>query len=130
MQERCRWSKFLNNLENKGESDNFNQTHRLKNCAISDAMAQSKNEMAQVWWRNFIREKSARGGSIARSGGFKNIVVAENVSPVKRRASVLDCGSPLPLFHRRWLTLKRQRAAAIQNLPEFSSGLSEYRPLF
>ena len=57
-------------------------------------------------------------------------MAAENVGFVKRRASVLDCASPLALFHRRWLTPKRQRAAAVQNLPEFSSELSELRPQF
>ena len=36
----------------------------------------------------------------------------------KLRVSVLDCGSPLPLFHRKAGDAKRQRAAAVQNLAE------------
>jgi len=35
------------------------------------------------------------------------------------RVSVLECGSPLPLFHRRLGDAKRQRTAALQNLAEF-----------
>jgi hypothetical protein len=36
------------------------------------------------------------------------------------RASVLDCGSPLPLLLRRLAMGKRQRAAAVQNLADYS----------
>jgi hypothetical protein len=48
MQVWCRHLNFLENGENKGESGDFNQTRRLKNCAICDAVAQSK-----VRWRKF-----------------------------------------------------------------------------
>jgi hypothetical protein len=34
------------------------------------------------------------------------------------RASVLDCGSPLPLWRAGATVKKRQRAAAVQNLAE------------
>jgi len=38
------------------------------------------------------------------------------------RVSFLDCGSPLPLGVARLVVEKRQRAAAVQNLAESSSG--------
>jgi hypothetical protein len=39
--------KMLNNIENKGEFDDFSQIGRMKNCAMSDAVAQLKTK-----WRN------------------------------------------------------------------------------
>jgi hypothetical protein len=48
MQVWCRHLNFLENGENKGEFCDFNQTRRLKNCAICDAVAQSK-----LRWRKF-----------------------------------------------------------------------------
>jgi hypothetical protein len=41
------------------------------------------------------------------------------------RVSVLDCGSPLPLFHRNTSDAKRQRADAVQNLAELSNALAK-----
>jgi hypothetical protein len=41
----------------------------------------------------------------------------------KMRASVLDCGSPLPLFHSRFTTRKRQRAAAVQGLTDYLTAI-------
>jgi hypothetical protein len=49
MQFRCRQAKMLNNPENKGESGDFNQFKRMKNCAIRDVLAQLKMK-----WRNLI----------------------------------------------------------------------------
>jgi len=48
-----------------------------------------------------------------------NTVATEKAWAVELRASVLDCGSPLPLFHHSTGTPKRQRAAAVKNFAEF-----------
>jgi hypothetical protein len=49
MQFRCRRAKMLNNLENKGESGDFSQMKRIRNCAIRDAVAQLKMK-----WRKLV----------------------------------------------------------------------------
>jgi hypothetical protein len=49
----------------------------------------------------------------------------EDLGAGKRRGSVLECASPMALFHRGLAMLRQQRAAALQDLAEFSSGLSE-----
>ena len=50
--------------------------------------------------------------------GFKKTVATEKAWAVELRASVLDCGSPLPLYTAGAAMKKRQRAAAVQNLAE------------
>jgi hypothetical protein len=52
------------------------------------------------------------------SGCFQKTIVGSQAGATESRASVLDCGSPLPLFHRSTGSVKRQRAAAVQNLAE------------
>ena len=47
MQVQCRRTKMLNNLETKGEFDDFNPIKRMKSCAIRDAVAQRMGRMAQ-----------------------------------------------------------------------------------
>jgi hypothetical protein len=42
------------------------------------------------------------------------------------RASVLDCGSPLPLSRREPMVEKRQWTAAVQDLTELFDGHSEF----
>jgi len=54
MQFQCRRKKMLNNLENKGETDDLSQIKRTKNCAIGDAVAQLK-----IKWRRFGGANSA-----------------------------------------------------------------------
>ena len=44
----CRAVKNREFIENKGESDDFSKIKRMKNCAISDAVAQPKMK-----WRSF-----------------------------------------------------------------------------
>jgi len=61
------------------------------------------------------------------SGCFQKIIVGSQAGATESRASVLDCGSPLPLFHRSTGSVKRQRAAAVQNLAEILGGLAERR---
>jgi len=62
------------------------------------------------------------------SGCFQNKRVVSQAGTAELRASVLvDCGSPLPLFHRSTGSVKRQRAAAVQNLAEFSSPIFKAR---
>jgi len=51
--------------------------------------------------------------------------VAGFCKPAGKFREVLDCGSPLPLSRRTPAVEKRQRAAAVQNLAEFSGGLAE-----
>jgi len=46
------------------------------------------------------------------------------------RASVMDCGSPLPLCVASLTREKRQRAAAVQNLADYSNRASEIRLQF
>jgi len=48
MQLGCRAVKNRKFSENKGESDGFSKIKRMKNCAISDAVAQLK-----LKWRSF-----------------------------------------------------------------------------
>jgi hypothetical protein len=47
--------------------------------------------------------------------GFKKTVATEKDWAVEWRASVLDCGSPLPLYTAGAAMKKRQRAAAVQD---------------
>ena len=54
----------------------------------------------------------------------------ENLVSHELRASVVDCGGPLPPWRRGLAVEKRRRAAAVQNLAEFFSGLSRFRPQF
>src|SRR5438132_1590711 len=79
-------------------------------------------------WILFAMQFSAglrlRGTSAARTtpGSSLNSPWSQpyaNISVISElRASVLDCGSPLPIFHRRLMMQKRQRTAAVQNLAE------------
>jgi hypothetical protein len=62
------------------------------------------------------------------SGCFQKTIVGSQAGATESRASVLDCGSPLPLFHRSTGSVKRQRAAAVQNLAVFSSLVFQARP--
>jgi hypothetical protein len=48
MQLGCRALKNCKFIENKGKSDDFSEINRMKNCAISDAVAQPKMK-----WRSF-----------------------------------------------------------------------------
>jgi len=48
MQLGCRAVKNRKFIENRGESDGFSKIKRMKNCAISDAVAQLKMK-----WRSF-----------------------------------------------------------------------------
>jgi hypothetical protein len=60
MQFQCRRTEILNNIENKGGFDYFNQSKRVENCAIRDAMAQLKmnwhNSFGAFWNRNLSRQ--------------------------------------------------------------------------
>ena len=68
-----------------------------------------------------------KAGTIWQSGhdGLRKSVATKTAWVNELRVSVLDCGSPLPLFHRKAGDAKRQRAAAVQNLAEFSDRASE-----
>jgi hypothetical protein len=50
--------------------------------------------------------------------GFKKTVATEKAWAVESRASVLDCGNPLPLYTAGAAMKKRPGAAAVQNLAE------------
>ena len=60
------------------------------------------------------------GYFVAGQRGFKNSAATKTAGVDELRGSVMDCGSPLPLFLRRTGDVKRQRAAAVQNLAELS----------
>src|SRR5271156_6331807 len=66
MQLGCRWIKIVNNVKNKGESEDFSRTKELKNCAMRDALAQLKTK-----WRCLVAHllPGLTAGIFAKSGG-------------------------------------------------------------